>query len=107
MTTLEQLSSKRADVMCVASTHKVRSLSVFGSVAAGEDKPHSDVDFLVEFEADASLLDFIGRQQDIQALLSAPPTSSLRTQSTLPARGSSALSGERTVFLDHIPMCLD
>ena len=52
MTTLEQLSSKRTEWMRMASTHKAHSLRVFGSVARGEDKPHSDIDFLVELEPD-------------------------------------------------------
>lgn len=69
MTTLERLNSKRTELMRVAAAHKARSLCVFGSVARGEDKPDSDIDFLVEFEADASLLDLIGLQQDIEALL--------------------------------------
>ena len=69
MTTLERLNSKRTELMRVAAARKARSVSVFGSVARGEDKPDSDIDFLVEFEADASLLDLVGLQQDIEALL--------------------------------------
>lgn len=72
MTTLEQLNRHRATLMRMASAHKARTLSVFGSVARGEDRPDSDIDFLVEFEADASLLDLIGLQQDIEALLGRP-----------------------------------
>ena len=72
MTTLEQLNRHRAALMRMASAHKARTLSVFGSVARGEDRPDSDIDFLVEFEADASLLDLIGLQQDIEALLGRP-----------------------------------
>ncbi|MBW2370147.1 MAG: nucleotidyltransferase family protein [Deltaproteobacteria bacterium] len=33
----------------------VKSLSVFGSVVRGEARPDSDVDILVEFEADARI----------------------------------------------------
>jgi predicted nucleotidyltransferase len=69
MTTYEQLSRRRAELLRAAASHKARSLKVFGSVARGEDRPDSDIDFLVEFEPDASLLDLIGLQQDIEALL--------------------------------------
>ncbi len=69
MTTLERLSHHRIELMRMAAAHKARTLSVFGSVARGEDKPDSDIDFLVEFEAGASLLDLVGLQQDIEALL--------------------------------------
>jgi predicted nucleotidyltransferase len=69
MTTYEQLNRRRAELLRAAAAHKARSLKVFGSVARGEDRPDSDIDFLVEFEPDASLLDLIGLQQDIEALL--------------------------------------
>ena len=69
MTTYEELSRRRTELLSAAAAHKARSLSVFGSVARGEDRPDSDIDFLVEFEPDASLLDLIGLQQDIEAML--------------------------------------
>ena len=33
--------------------HRIRRLSLFGSVLRGTDRPDSDVEFLVEFEPDA------------------------------------------------------
>jgi uncharacterized protein len=33
----------------------VKSISVFGSVARGEDRPESDIDILVEFDPDARI----------------------------------------------------
>jgi uncharacterized protein len=42
---------------------------VFGSVARGDAGPSSDVDFLVDFDAEASLLDQVGLTQDLEALL--------------------------------------
>jgi len=38
---------------------------VFGSVARGEAEPDSDVDFLVHFDEEASLLDQAGLIQDL------------------------------------------
>lgn len=69
MSTLEQLDRCRTQLMRLAAAHKARKLSVFGSVARGEDRPDSDIDFLVEFEPNASLLDLIGLQQEIESLL--------------------------------------
>ena len=42
---------------------------VFGLVARGEDRPGSDIDFLIEFEPGASLLDLMAIQDDLEALL--------------------------------------
>ena len=42
---------------------------MFGSVARGEAGPSSDVDLLVDFDAEASLLDQVGLTQDLEALL--------------------------------------
>lgn len=44
-------------------------IKVFGSVARGEDHPGSDVDFLVEFGPDASIIDQVHLEADLRALL--------------------------------------
>jgi predicted nucleotidyltransferase len=59
----------RAEIRRVASSHKARSIAVFGSVARGDATPDSDVDFLVEFEPGSSLLDLIHLTDDLAALL--------------------------------------
>lgn len=42
---------------------------MFGSVARGHDRAHSDVDLLVDMDPDRSLLDIVGLGQDLEALL--------------------------------------
>ncbi|WP_244928560.1 helix-turn-helix domain-containing protein [Nocardioides sp. W7] len=42
---------------------------VFGSVARGDDEPGSDVDIVVDFTADASLLDEVGLRLALRDLL--------------------------------------
>lgn len=42
---------------------------MFGSVARGEDRPDSDIDFLMEIEPGRSLLDQIALMQDLESLL--------------------------------------
>jgi len=42
---------------------------VFGSAVRGEDRPDSDVDFLVELEEGRSLMDLGGLLMDLQNLL--------------------------------------
>jgi predicted nucleotidyltransferase len=56
----------RAQIIQRLSEHKgeldafgVRSLSLFGSVARGEERPGSDIDILVEFEQVGGLFEFV------------------------------------------------
>ena len=44
-------------------------MRLFGSVVRGEDTAESDVDFVVNFEDNASLFDQIGLKQDLEDLL--------------------------------------
>ena len=44
-------------------------MSVFGSVARGEETPTSDIDFLVEFEPGSSLFDLLHISEELEALL--------------------------------------
>jgi predicted nucleotidyltransferase len=44
-------------------------IRIFGSVARGEDSEGSDVDFLVEFGPEASILDQVHLELDLGALL--------------------------------------
>ena len=59
----------RDEIRAIASRHRALSVSVFGSVARGDDGPDSDIDFLVEFAPGASLLDLMRIQDDLEALL--------------------------------------
>lgn len=69
------LESKREDILRIAAQHGARNIRVFGSVARGEARDDSDVDFLVEFETGTSLLthaglivaleDLLGRKVDV------------------------------------------
>ena len=44
-------------------------MAVFGSVARGEATDDSDIDLLVEFEPDSSLLDLIELEEALRTLL--------------------------------------
>ena len=68
-TRLAALQSQREAIHAIALRHGARSIAVFGSVARGEERPESDIDFLVEFEPGASLLNLMGLQDDVEALL--------------------------------------
>jgi predicted nucleotidyltransferase len=63
------LQQKRNDILRIAARHGARNLRVFGSVARGDDRAHSDVDLLVDMDSDRSLLDLVGLGQDLEELL--------------------------------------
>jgi predicted nucleotidyltransferase len=63
------LRHKRDDILRLAAQYGARNLRVFGSVAHGDDRPHSDLDLLVDMGPDRSLLDIVGLGQDLEELL--------------------------------------
>ena len=67
--TIEGLRRRRDEILVVARKRRARRIAVFGSVARGEARPGSDVDLLVDFEPETSLLDHIGLFQDLEDLL--------------------------------------
>ena len=70
MITLEILRrEKRAAILQLGEKYGARNIRVYGSVARGEATEQSDLDLLVEWEADRSLLDVIGLKQDLEDLL--------------------------------------
>lgn len=69
MRTLEDLRNKRDQILAVARKHGAKGLRVFGSVLRGEAGGQSDVDFLVDFEPDRSLLDMSELKLDLEELL--------------------------------------
>jgi len=46
---LDELRNRRAEINALSQHYGARRIRVFGSVARGEERPDSDVDFLVDF----------------------------------------------------------
>ncbi len=65
----ELVSKHRETILLIASQHGAENVRVFGSVARNDSTPGSDVDFLVDMEANRSLLDLVGLWQDLEDLL--------------------------------------
>lgn len=65
------------DVKVIINRHRgelrhdygIKSISVFGSYARGEQKRGSDLDLLAEFDGPVSLLDLIGAEQYLSSIL--------------------------------------
>jgi hypothetical protein len=62
----------RHEILRLAARRGARNVRVFGSAARGEAGAESDVDILVDLDADRSLLDLGGLLMDLQDLLGRP-----------------------------------
>jgi len=69
LTLLALRSDRREEILRLAGQRGARNLRVFGSVARGEAHDSSDLDLLVEWEPDRSLLDHAALVEDLQELL--------------------------------------
>ncbi|MET0656894.1 MAG: nucleotidyltransferase family protein [Steroidobacteraceae bacterium] len=73
---IDTIKAQRHAILALGQRFGARHIRVFGSVARGEDKPDSDVDFLVEFPRGYDLFsqrmplaeqlsDLLGRRVDL------------------------------------------
>ena len=68
--TLDELRSRhRSRIVALAEQRGAHNVRVFGSMARGEQRPDSDIDFLVDFEPGRSLLDLTGLWLDLEGAL--------------------------------------
>ncbi len=65
----EIIGDKRDAILALATKYGASNVRVFGSVAEGEAKEDSDVDFLVDLEPGRSLFDLGGLLMDLEELL--------------------------------------
>jgi uncharacterized protein len=63
------VTSKREQVLDVAARHHANRVRLFGSVARGDDRPDSDIDFLVDFSQESSLFDLMRMVRELEELL--------------------------------------
>ncbi len=65
------LNLPRDKIVEFCRQHRIKSLSVFGSVTREDFRPDSDVDFLVEFEENANigLFEMVEMQDELSTLL--------------------------------------
>lgn len=68
MTLDHLLKEKREEILRVAAKHGARNVRVFGSVARQEADEQSDIDLIVEFEPERSLLDHAALWLELQEL---------------------------------------
>ena len=66
---LEALLNQREKILQIASKYGASNVHIFGSVARQQNTSDSDIDFLVELDAQRNLLDQIALTQDLEELL--------------------------------------
>ena len=69
MCMLDTIHAKRDEIYAIARKHKAEKLWVFGSVARKEERPDSDVDFLVKFNDSIGLLEYCGFERELSGVL--------------------------------------
>ena len=70
--TMAELREFREEILDIARNRGISDVRVFGSVARGDARPDSDVDFLVEVEPGRSILAVGGFLDEVSELLGRP-----------------------------------
>jgi uncharacterized protein len=68
----DQLLTMRQVILRTAREGGAHDVRVFGSVARGEERPDSDIDFLVTLEPGRTLFDLVRLETRLEALLGRP-----------------------------------
>ncbi len=64
-----QLAGRRDEIIDIASKYGARNVRIFGSRSRGPGGPQSDLDVLIDLDADRSLLDIVAIKQDLEDML--------------------------------------
>ena len=70
--TMDDLRSERTAIESIATRRGAKNIRVFGSVARGQARPTSNVDFLVDLDPERSVLDVSELILDLEELLGHP-----------------------------------
>jgi predicted nucleotidyltransferase len=66
---MNDIGETRHVIIDILRKHEVKRASLFGSVIKGEATEESDIDLLVEFEGEKSLLDLAGLKIELEEIL--------------------------------------
>jgi predicted nucleotidyltransferase len=66
------IQTRRKEILDAAMRNGAVNVRVFGSVARGDERPDSDIDFLVNLEPGRSLMDLARLLRELNALLDRP-----------------------------------
>jgi uncharacterized protein len=63
------VEQRRDEIDAAAKRHRIARVRIFGSVARGDHRTGSDIDFLVDAADDASLFDLAAFRREVEKLL--------------------------------------
>lgn len=69
MAVSEEINLKRSEIRRIAQIHGASNIRIFGSVARGDERTDSDIDFLIDVAAKTSPWFPVGLIQDLELLL--------------------------------------
>lgn len=72
MTIRELLQTKREAILALAARYGASNIRIFGAAVRGDDRPGTDIDFVVTLEPSRNLLDYVALIQALEELLGQP-----------------------------------
>ena len=63
------ISEIKKKIISILKDYNVKRAAIFGSFARGDTKKNSDIDILVEFKGEKSLLDLVGLKLELEESL--------------------------------------
>jgi len=69
MSTTLSIRDMRDEIVRIAELHGGSHVRLFGSFSRGTERPDSDLDLLIDLDADRDLLDLVAIKQDLEDLL--------------------------------------
>jgi len=65
----DEIHRQRDAVLQIAARHGASNVRLFGSVARGDERPNSDIDLLIDLEAERGFGDYLSLAEELEALL--------------------------------------
>lgn len=69
MSLREEIHQQRDLLLTIAARYGATNVRLFGSVARGEERPDSDVDLLIDLNADRGFDDYLGLAEEFELVL--------------------------------------
>ena len=66
---IEKLRQDREAIITIATRYHAENVRLFGSVARGDDRSDSDIDFLVDFQPGSTLFDHVALIEELTSKL--------------------------------------